>query len=333
MQSRLRSRVAGFGLGGALALLIAMPVSAQDRPGAADHPLLSRYAGSTLNAWHQEEYAELEIVRAAKPAAGAAHRWGEPVGGRLTAIHYLLPAERTPLEAFRNYQQALAAAGFERLFACELAACDARQINGQSGLASIVIARRFDGRWSTTGPSVEWTDNPSYFLSARLARATGDAYVLLWVTPGFGGGRPGVFEFVLEAKPADTGMVTVNAAALGKGLSADGHVALYGLFFDVGKAEIKPESAAQLKEIAGLLAQQPALRVYVVGHTDNQGSWDSNLALSLRRAEAVVAALVADHKVDAKRLAARGAASMAPVASNRADAGRAKNRRVEIVEQ
>lgn len=331
MQVRMRTRVIGIGV--VLGLLAAVPGSAQDLAGAQDHPLVSRYAGSTLNAYQQEEYAEVEIVRAAKPAAGAAHRYGEPVGGRLTAIHYLLPAGRTPLEAFRNYEQALAAGGFERLYTCALDACAERRVNGQSGLAGAVIARRFADKSAVTMPSSEWTDNPSYFLSAQLKRAAGDVYVLLWVTPGFGGGAPGVFEFVIEAKPVDGGMVTVNAAALDKGLSAEGHVALYGIHFDVGKSEIKPESSAQIKEIAALLTQHQALRVHVVGHTDNQGAWDANLALSLRRAEAVVAALITQHKIDGTRLAARGAASMAPVASNRAEAGRAKNRRVEIVEQ
>lgn len=327
-------RFFGIGIGLiALAALSAVSVAAQDREGAKDHPLVSRYAGSTLNAYHQEDYAEIEIVRAAKPAAGASHRYGEPVGGRLTSIHYLLPAGRTPLEAFRNYQQALTAGGFAQLYACELEACAERRVNGQGGLAGAVIARRFDGHWSTTGPSVEWTDNPSYFLSARLARPSGDVYVLLWVTPGFGGGAAGVFEFVLEAKPADTGMVTVNAAALDKGLAAEGHVALYGIVFDTGKADIKPESKPQLDEIGKLLRQNPALKVYVVGHTDNEGTWESNLTLSLRRAEAVVATLVTDQKIAATRLAARGAASMSPVADNRSPAGRARNRRVEIVEQ
>ncbi|HMN94755.1 MAG TPA: OmpA family protein, partial [Hydrogenophaga sp.] len=63
------------------------------------------------------------------------------------------------------------------------------------------------------------------------------------------------------------------------------------------------------------------------------GSLDANLALSLKRAEAVVAALVNTHRVDAKRLSARGVASLSPVAGNRTEAGRALNRRVEMVEQ
>ena len=85
--------------------------------------------------------------------------------------------------------------------------------------------------------------------------------------------------------------------------------------------------------VAKLLRDNAGLRVYIVGHTDNAGALDGNLALSQRRADAVVAALVGTHKIDAKRLAARGVASLSPVASNRAEPGRARNRRVELVEQ
>jgi len=125
----------------------------------------------------------------------------------------------------------------------------------------------------------------------------------------------------------------VKADGLDKGLSADGKVALYGIFFDTGKADIKPESTPQLEEMAKLLTHAPKLQVFIVGHTDNQGGVDGNLALSLRRAQAVVATLVKDYKIDTARLSARGVANFSPLASNDADAGRAKNRRVELVAQ
>ena len=69
------------------------------------------------------------------------------------------------------------------------------------------------------------------------------------------------------------------------------------------------------------------------GHTDNRGTFARNLALAKQRAEAVTKALVADYKVDAKRLVAQGVASLSPVATNESDVGRAKNRRVELVKQ
>ncbi|MDR3371254.1 OmpA family protein [Rhodoferax sp.] len=129
------------------------------------------------------------------------------------------------------------------------------------------------------------------------------------------------------------GQVTVDAAALKKGLQSDGKIALYGIYFDTAKAVLKAESKAQLDEIAKLLRQQPALKVYLVGHTDSEGGLDANLALSQQRAQAVADALIRQYQIDGKRLLARGVANLAPVASNDADAGRARNRRVELVVQ
>jgi len=108
---------------------------------------------------------------------------------------------------------------------------------------------------------------------------------------------------------------------------------LYGIYFDTAKADVKPDSKVQLDEMAKLLTTQKSLEVYIVGHTDNQGSLDANLSLSQKRADAIVAALAKEYKIDAKRMQARGAASFSPVASNSSDAGRARNRRVELVEQ
>ena len=80
-----------------------------------------------------------------------------------------------------------------------------------------------------------------------------------------------------------------------------------------------------------LLSSDPKLAVLIVGHTDNQGAYDYNLDLSRRRAESVVAALAASYRADPKRLRAAGVGMLAPAASNDADDGRAKNRRVEVV--
>jgi outer membrane protein OmpA-like peptidoglycan-associated protein len=139
---------------------------------------------------------------------------------------------------------------------------------------------------------------------------------------------------IVEPKAMATGQVTVDAKALGQGLAAEGRVTLAGLFFDTGKTEIKPESKPQLDEMAQLLQAQPALKVFIVGHTDNVGSFEANEKLSLARAQAVVAALTAaPYKVDAKRLAAKGLANLAPLASNGDEPGRSRNRRVDLVLQ
>ncbi len=127
--------------------------------------------------------------------------------------------------------------------------------------------------------------------------------------------------------------VVANAAALADGINATGHVSVYGIYFDTGKSEIKPESDAALSEIAKLLGNDGSLKLYVVGHTDNVGSFDSNMKLSKDRADAVVKALSGKYAIAAARLTPHGVASLSPVSSNDTDEGKAKNRRVELVKQ
>jgi OmpA-OmpF porin, OOP family len=127
--------------------------------------------------------------------------------------------------------------------------------------------------------------------------------------------------------------IQANAEVFANDIRSTGHAAIYGILFDTAKATIKPESAAAIGEVAKLLTADPALKVYVVGHTDNTGVLESNMKLSQDRADAVVQALVQTHGIAASRLKAFGAGPYAPVASNDTDDGRAKNRRVELVKR
>ncbi len=124
-----------------------------------------------------------------------------------------------------------------------------------------------------------------------------------------------------------------TAEVMADGISATGHFAVYGVYFDTDKAEIKPESEPALTEMAKLLKSKPALNVFIVGHTDNTGTFEHNMKLSTDRAASVVSALVGKHGIAASRLKHWGAASLAPVASNATEEGKAKNRRVELVER
>ncbi len=96
--------------------------------------------------------------------------------------------------------------------------------------------------------------------------------------------------FVVETKAMETDLVTVDAKALGDDIAAQGHSTVYGIYFDTGKADIKPESDAALKEIGKLMQERASLKLLVVGHTDNVGALASNMDLSRRRADAVVKA-------------------------------------------
>ena len=139
--------------------------------------------------------------------------------------------------------------------------------------------------------------------------------------------------YVIEVKPMESNLITVNAASLANDISRTGHASVYGIYFDTGKADVKPESDGTLSEIAKLLQGDPQLKLYVVGHTDNQGALDLNMDLSRRRAEAVLAALASKYGIPMSRLKAFGCGPYVPVASNDSEDGRSKNRRVELVKQ
>ncbi|MGI4885145.1 MAG: OmpA family protein [Janthinobacterium lividum] len=106
-------------------------------------------------------------------------------------------------------------------------------------------------------------------------------------------------------------------------------IVLNNIFFDTGKAILRPESTAELERLQKLLAEQPTLRLEMAGHTDNVGKPAANQDLSQRRAQAVVAYLT-QHGVAAARLAAAGYGDTRPVAPNATKAGRQLNRRTEF---
>lgn len=121
----------------------------------------------------------------------------------------------------------------------------------------------------------------------------------------------------------------ITADEMWKALQRDGFMALQ-ILFDTGKATIKPESQAIVAQIVELLNAQPTLSISIEGHTDAQGTAAANKVLSSDRAAAVMKAVVAGG-IPARRLRAQGWGQERPVADNRTEDGRAKNRRVEIV--
>ena len=126
--------------------------------------------------------------------------------------------------------------------------------------------------------------------------------------------------------------VAVNPNALLGDIATTGHAAVYGIYFDHDSADIQQESKPSLQAIADMLKANSSLKLYVVGHTDMTGKFEYNVGLSLRRADAVVQALVTEYGIAAERLAGKGAGPLCPVGSNKNDNGRKLNRRVELVE-
>lgn len=136
---------------------------------------------------------------------------------------------------------------------------------------------------------------------------------------------------VVERKALPMQATVLPAAEMKKALDASGHVALY-LNFDTDQATLKPDAQATLAQIISLLAQNPALALTVQGHTDNAGPPAHNQQLSEARARTVVATLAAQG-IAPERLQAQGLGQTKPLADNATEAGRALNRRVELVKR
>lgn len=154
----------------------------------------------------------------------------------------------------------------------------------------------------------------------------GDSELWAEVVPFNGGGDYYITVIVKEAMKQD-----VTAGDMINALNRDGHIALY-INFDTGKSTIKPEANPIIEQIVQLLKSNPELKLSIEGHTDNVGNPKSNKVLSDDRANAVMTAIIAQG-IDGKRLSALGHGQDKPVADNKTEEGRAKNRRVELVKK
>ncbi len=125
--------------------------------------------------------------------------------------------------------------------------------------------------------------------------------------------------------------IAVGAPDMRNKLMTEGKLVTYGIYFDVNKDVVKPESYGTLKEIAKILNEVPEVKVKIVGHTDADGQDAANLDLSKRRAASVKAELAKTFGVNAARLETDGAGETQPVAPNDTPANKALNRRVEFV--
>jgi outer membrane protein OmpA-like peptidoglycan-associated protein len=330
-------------------------IPTKDIAGAQDNPLLKRYEGSFIVSYERQAFTDFKVplspLEATDQRDARNNKLHLPkkeleLEGVKTRMAYLLPAERSPLEVLRNYEDTVKAAGGEILFTCKAEACGGdprRSSSGGGGNSSLMMYFLVEGdlkdaSYSNGSCAQTQAINDQRFFTAKIPQSSGDVYVTVHTytlndtnyCKAFNERTIAVVH-TLEPKPRDQKMVVVKADEMAKSLQSTGHVALYGIFFDTDKTDLKAESTPTLKEIAQLMKSDAKLALIVVGHTDNQGAYDYNVDLSRRRADAVVKSLAANHGVDAKRLRAAGVGMVAPAASNDSEQGRSKNRRVEIV--
>ena len=315
------------------------PDLTRDLPGAKDHPLVPRYEGSVIFGYKFDRFTEANIPLGLSFRDHQRNVRGfekvETIEGPRTRILYLMPRQRTSLEALRDYTTALTAKGFFTAWEC---ACDACGEQVEEAVYGFKAERKITDTQTMEYAFTMVVEEPRLWVG-RLDRPQGPLWVTVFAAfagnaanPA-AGNRVQVLVDISDKGNMEQRMVTVRATEMATNIGRDGRQAIYGILFDFDKAEIKPDSKAQLDEMAALLRNEPALKVHIVGHTDNQGSVDYNTVLSQRRAEAVVRALATQYGIAPARLTGRGLGPYAPVTSNDTEEGRTKNWRVELVKQ
>jgi len=297
--------------------------------GAGDPAYFKRYEGSVLFRYADKKY-DAFVLPLGLASEKETFNDSLTIEGGIQKRTYAVPGKRSALEVYRNYRKELDAAGWTTLW---------------EGRGPKDLGFWFSYYWDDIGDGSSYNQYFSYspesmiYWAGKIEKPDGVYHAALTITEY----RDGMTVFALEkgqvivqvntvkVAAMDEKMVVVKAAEMDDSLKSAGRVALYGIYFDTNKAEVKAESGPTLDQIATLLKEDPAMKLIVTGHTDNVGGFEFNRDLSTRRAQAVVAELTAKHGIAPDRLFPFGVSFASPVASNDSEPGRAKNRRVELV--
>lgn len=324
----------------ALALVACGLAATLGSAAAQDYPLLGHYTGSKQVFYNVAAYDEANIITGPIDERGSNQQRGtgwQTLEGKIFTLYYQLPAGRTSLEALRNYQQSLTEKGFEVPHTCsaEGGSC----FTGNQRLSGLFLGMALDGTTDMPRLNGDFIRNwfgkgNARYLYAKRTQGGQTVHVSLAFNDDDSRGGRVVIARVIETGQMETGKIQVKQEAeIKQDFDDRGRTQIYGILFDFDKADIKPESAPQLQQIADLMNRNAGIRVEVVGHTDNQGGAAYNLRLSQARAAAVVAELTGRYRIDRARLTSRGMGLDQPVASNGDEPGRALNRRVELIRQ
>ncbi len=215
------------------------------------------------------------------------------------------------IEFHRNYENAITALGGRKISTTQFTDEVLKEAGGRDAVEKY---------WHSVSPV------PDYEHYSYLIRTPDKEY---WIHIATGAIPTHGYVTVLEKEAMKQSVSFLDAGAMKKALDADGHVALY-INFDIDKATLRPDSQAVMDEINKLLTNNASLKLSIEGHTDSTGAPDHNRQLSTARARSVLGALVG-LGIDPARLSSKGFGPDKPIAENTDEAGRAKNRRVELV--
>jgi outer membrane protein OmpA-like peptidoglycan-associated protein len=290
---------------------------------AAQHTAVSPFAGSTLIGQHQSRFGTLPVLAEPMDAQKVPKRIDQE--GELDSRVFQRPKDVSALEVTRSYAQALEAAGFEIMLTCEQSRnnCKTSYIIS-SNYHRLLKARNYP---SLPRDSMTWLAfNAHHYVSARKETGTEDIYAVVIVSD-----KNSLYSVdTIRVASMATGSVQITSKMMNDKLTSEGKVVLRGLFFETGSNRITAQSEPALRTIATYLKERATQSFYVVGHTDDTGDVSQNLALSSKRAQAVVSAL-GQLGANADKLSSHGVGPFAPAASNSSASGKASNRRVELV--
>ncbi len=315
-------------------IFLPRPAEGQDIEGSHDHPALTRYPGSTIPWYEVDNYRPYRVATGPVTGYRQIDNWID-TEGRVTRIYYALDgSDRTYNEVYLNYKKAVEKAGFEILGA---------GLHDASARSGDVGSRRWQAVFFDANPftkpgrvgemtSGSATSGGRGSIVATKDRAAGRIYLAISVYQ-YSDQTVGTLVDIVEVESAETGLVAIDAEAIGAGIEEQGRVVLDGVLFDFDKATLQAASTAALEQIAAYLKANTDRSFFVVGHTDSKGTFAYNQALSTDRARAVVDALAREFGVERSRLEPYGVGPLAPVFSNASESGRDRNRRVELVER
>jgi OmpA-OmpF porin, OOP family len=211
----------------------------RDVAGSRDYPGIGRFAGSVITGYQVKDF-DASRLQAAPFRDGKAADERRPEG-RVTRIAYRTNLGPSIVEVGRNFETQLAKAGFETLLACDTDAC-----------GGIPFVEAVD---ALPIPQM-WIDGFNYrYHVSRKAEGGRETYAAVLVSKN----NDDIYAQLVVAVVGAIENKMVDAGAMAKGLREQGHIALYGIYFDTDKAVIKPESRPTLDEIAKLLRAQPQL--------------------------------------------------------------------------
>lgn len=305
---------------------------AQDKAGSKDHPLITRYPGSIISYYEEQNFIPYAIATGSVTGYKKIDAW-KTTEGKRTRIYYTLKGDVTLTEIFGNYKQAMEKSGFTTL---AKGIDDKNNISKEVG-GSIFLQVFYERNPFPASENINLlkgsaTSGGTCYLAGHLEKNGGSAYVVLAGKQYMANEKVFMIDVIEETHMKDD-QIKINAADLLKGIKSNGKIALYGIYFDFNKAELKAESEYTLSEISKLLKENPNLNLYVVGHTDMKGDYAGNMALSKNRAVAVVNELIKISGIASSRLTAEGVGALAPLSTNDTEEGRKQNRRVELVEK